>query len=245
MAEFYDQIGAGYRAYRSPDPRIQALLTEALGDCRSVLNVGAGAGSYEPTDRPTLAVEPSPVMIAQRSAALNPVVRAHAEALPFPDQSFDAALALLTVHHWPDRIGGLKELRRVARREIIVFTHDGFHDSFWLMDYFPEILELDERIMPTVEEFESVYDRVREVRVPIPANCSDGFLAAYWQRPEAYLDAGVRSAISAFAMIDEVEAGLERLSDDLASGAWQQRHGTLMELDSLDVGYKLVIASLD
>lgn len=245
MAEFYDQIGIGYRDYRAPDPRIQALINEALGDARSVLNVGAGAGSYEPIDRPALAVEPSAVMIAQRKPALNPVVRAHAGALPFPDDSFDAALALLTVHHWPDRSAGLEEMRRVARRSVIVFTHDGFHDNFWLMDYFPEILEVDDRIMPTVEEFESVYASVREVRVPVPGDCCDGFLAAYWRRPEAYLDPGVRSAISAFAMIDNVETGLTKLRDDLASGAWLSRHRELMECDRLDLGYKLAIASPD
>ncbi len=245
MAEFYDQIGVGYRDYRAPDPRIQALITQALGDAASVLNVGAGAGSYEPTDRPTLAVEPSPVMIAQRGRPLNPVVRAHAAALPFADNSFASVLALLTVHHWPDRRAGLEEMRRVAQDSVVVFTHDGFHDSFWLMDYFPDILELDARIMPTAEEFASVYGRVEEVRVPIPADCSDGFLAAYWRRPQAYLDAGVRGAISAFAMIDKVEAGLEQLGADLASGAWQARHGELMQHDKLDLGYKLVIASPD
>lgn len=244
MAEFYDAIGIGYRDYRRPDPRIQALITEALADTGSVLNVGAGAGSYEPQDRPTVAVEPSSVMIEQRAAELNPVVRAYAEALPFADSSFDTTLALLTVHHWPDRLAGLRELARVARRSAVIFTHDGFTDNFWLMDYFPEINSLDNDIMPTQAEFEAAFPAYHEVRVPIPHDCSDGFMAAYWRRPERYLEQGVRNAISAFAMIQRVEEGLCRLRSDLESGAWQARHAHLLEHDALDLGYKLIIARL-
>ena len=242
MAETYDSIGVGYRDYRAPDPRIQAQLDNALADARSVINVGAGTGSYEPLDRPTIAVEPSATMVRQRAQGLNPVVRAHAEALPFGDGCFDTALALLTVHHWPDRQRGLEELRRVARHSVVIFTHDGFHDSFWLMDYFPEILELDDRIMPSRAEFEAVFEQLEEVRVPIPSDCTDGFLAAYWRRPERYLQAGVRQAISAFSMISRVEEGLQRLRADLDSGAWHRQYGTLLAADSLDLGYKLVIA---
>lgn len=241
MTELYDSIGIGYRRYRQPDPRIEALIQQALGNAASVVNVGAGAGSYEPRDRDTVAVEPSDVMIEQRSAELNPVLRAYAEALPFADNSFDIALAILTVHHWPDRPGGLAELQRVARDRAVVLTHDGFYDSFWLMEYFPEIIALDDRIMPPDSEFEAVFSRVSEIRIPIPWDCSDGFLAAYWRRPEMYLEQGVRDAISAFAMIERVDEGLERLRADLQSGVWQERFGKLMELDSLDLGYKLVV----
>ncbi len=244
MAEVYDEIGIGYRRFRMADPRIQAQITSSLADAESVLNVGAGTGSYEPLDRPTVAVEPSAIMISQRPAGLNPVVRAVAEALPFDDHSFDTALALLTVHHWPNRQAGLEELRRVASRSVVILTHDGFHDSFWLMDYFPEILELDERIMPPDSELAGVFPGFEEVRVPIPADCTDGFLAAYWRRPECYLDPEVRQAISAFAMIEHVDEGVERLRRDLQSGAWQQNYGALMNADSMDLGYKLVIAQL-
>ncbi len=242
MAEVYDAIGIGYRDYRTPDSRIQALITEALADTGSVLNVGAGTGSYEPLDRPTIAVEPSSVMIEQRSAGLNPVVRAYAEALPFADNSFDTTLALLTVHHWPDRLAGLAELRRVASRSVVIFTHDGFTDNFWLMEYFPEILGVDDRIMPTHAEFEAAFSRYEEVRVPVPADCTDGFMAAYWRRPERYLEQGVRNAISSFSMIERVEEGLTRLRDDLESGSWQARFGDVLEKESCDLGYKLVIA---
>lgn len=242
MTEVYDEIGVGYRNFRVPDPRIQTQITASLAGAKSVVNVGAGTGSYEPLDRPTVAVEPSPTMISQRHAGLNPVVRAYAEALPFANDSFDTALALLTVHHWPDRRAGLQELQRVARHSVVLFTHDGFHDSFWLMDYFPEILEVDERIMPSNSELETIFPTLEEVRVPIPADCSDGFLAAYWRRPESYLDPGVRQAISAFAMIEYVDEGLERLSHDLQSGAWHDNYGEILNADSLDLGYKLVIA---
>lgn len=242
MAEVYDAIGIGYRDYRRPDPRIQAQVSQALEGANSVLNVGAGSGSYEPTDRPTIAVEPSSVMIDQRPPGLNPVVRAYAQALPFPDNSFDTALALLTVHHWPDRRAGLEELRRVASQSVVIFTHDGFHDAFWLMEYFPEINELDDRIMPSDQELATVFPGFKEVRVPIPADCSDGFLAAYWRRPERYLEQEVRNAISAFAMVENVERGLQRLQDDLDSGAWEQRYGHLRELEAMDLGYKLIIA---
>lgn len=244
MTEVYDEIGIGYRNFRVPDPRIQAQITASLAGAKSVVNVGAGTGSYEPVDRPTVAVEPSPIMISQRRAGLNPVVRAYADALPFADNSFDTALAVLTVHHWPDRRAGLEELQRVARHSVVLFTHDGFHDSFWLMDYFPEILELDERIMPSNSELEAIFPEFKEVRVPIPADCSDGFLAAYWRRPESYLDPGVRQAISAFAMIEHVDEGLERLRQDLQSGAWHDKHGALLKGNSLDLGYKLVVAKL-
>lgn len=209
-----------------------------------MLNVGAGTGSYEPQDRPTVAVEPSSVMIKQRAAGLNPVVRAYAQALPFADNSFDTTLALLTVHHWPDRLAGLKELARVAKRSCVIFTHDGFTDSFWLMDYFPEINHLDNDIMPTQAEFEEAFPAYEEVRVPIPDDCSDGFMAAYWRRPERYLEQGVRNAISAFAMIQQVEEGLDRLRTDLDSGAWRARYGELFKQNSIDLGYKLVIARL-
>lgn len=242
MTEIYDSIGVGYQDYRTPDPRIKAQVNEALMGASSVLNVGAGAGSYEPQDRPTVAVEPSPVMIQQRRAGMNPVVRAYAEALPFADNSFDTALALLTVHHWKDRLAGLRELKRVANHSVVIFTHDGFTDNFWLMDYFPEINSLDAEIMPTRSEFERVFSRYEEVRVPIPADCSDGFLAAYWRRPERYLELGVRNAISAFAMIERVDEGVKRLREDLASGAWQQNYGATLNTDSMDLGYKLVIA---
>ncbi len=242
MSELYDSIGIGYTNYRQPDPRIQALIDNALGDAGSVLNVGAGAGSYEPVDRPTIAVEPSPVMIEQRPEGLNPVLRAYAESLPFADDSFDASLALLTVHHWPDRICGMQELARVARARVVIFTHELFEDDYWLLEYFPAVQDLTRDMMPSKDELQSVFGDVEEVRVPIPHDCTDGFLAAYWRRPEAYLQQGVRDAISAFSVMDGVDETVERLRHDLESGAWHKRHGHLLEQESMDLGYKLVIA---
>jgi SAM-dependent methyltransferase len=249
MTELYDEIGRGYRRFRRPDPRIAGRVGEALGGAESVANVGAGAGSYEPQGRRVVAVEPSLTMIRQRVLDAAPAVRAVASALPFPDASFDAALAILTVHHWPDRARGLAELARVARRRIVILTHtwDPTASGFWLVDdYFPEILAIDRPIFPMLDELRRALGRISVFDVPIPRDCSDGFLGAYWARPEAYLDAGVRSAISGFAKVapDELAQGLARLSGDLRSGEWERRHGRLRSLASLDLGYRLVVAEV-
>ena len=240
----YDRIGVGYSRYRRPDSRIAAQITRALGSARSVLNVGAGAGSYEPVDRPVVAVEPSAEMVRQRARNSAPVVRASADHLPFPDGTFDAALAILTIHHWPDWRQGLRELRRVARDRVVILTWDPDHPGFWLVqEYFPEILDIDRQILPTLRAMEEVLGATEVQRVPVPADCSDGFLGAYWRRPASYLDSGARQAISAFSKLKNVDVGLERLRTDLANGTWERRHGSLLMCSELDIGYCLVVAA--
>jgi SAM-dependent methyltransferase len=240
----YDRIGVGYSAYRRPDPRIAARIADALGPARSIVNVGAGAGSYELADRAVVAVEPSAEMVRQRPAAAAPAVRASAGRLPFRARAFDAAMAVLTIHHWPDWRAGVGEMRRVARGRVVILTWDPDHPGFWLVqDYFPEILEIDRIILPRLAEIERVLGPCEVRPVPVPADCSDGFLGAYWRRPEVYLDAGARGAISSFAKIRTLDAGLDRLRADLADGTWQRRHGSLLALPEIDIGYRLVVAS--
>lgn len=238
----YDAIGHGYRRRRRADPRIAARIHAALGDARTILNVGAGAGSYEPRGRGVVAVEPSAVMIRQRAPEAAPVVRASGEALPFADDAFDAGLAVLTIHHWPDVARGLSALRRVARDRVVILGFDPDFDGFWLNDYFPDIRAVDRATMPPIERVCRMLGAARVVEVPVPHDCVDGFLGAYWRRPEAYLEPDVRAAISVFSMIDGVDAGVARLRADLASGAWRARHGELLARTQLDLGYRLIVA---
>jgi SAM-dependent methyltransferase len=215
----------------------------ALGDAPTVVNVGAGAGAYEPDDLDVVAVEPSETMIAQRPPGSAPVVRAYAEDLPFSDGDFDAAMAILSDHHWPDRARGLRELRRVARLRAVVFTWDqSYADRFWLTrDYVPAFKALPGMSIETVAE---CLGGARLAPVPLPWDCLDGFYHAYWRRPEAYLDERVRAGISVFHRLDprEVEDGMERLRADLKSGEWHRRNGDLLDLDEYDFGYRLVVA---
>jgi SAM-dependent methyltransferase len=246
MSQLYDEIGIGYRQHRRPDPRLAAAITGALNRTETVVNVGAGTGSYEPADRPVVAVEPAMTMIRQRRAGSAPVVQASATELPFRDDAFAAALAILTVHHWPDRARGLDELGRVARRRVVVVTWDPSSSGFWLVDdYFPEVVSLDRQIFPTIEDLERAFGRVEVQPFLIPHDCVDGFVGAYWRRPHAYLDAGVRAAISTFAKAQpsQIERGLERLRRDLEDGAWERRHAHLFELAEIDLGYRIVIAT--
>lgn len=239
MAQLYDRIGTHYAQYRRPDPRIGAAITAALGDARSVVNVGAGTGSYEPKGRDLIAVEPSETMIAQRARDAAPVVRASAMNLPCPDGEFDAALAILTVHHWPDQSAGLREMSRVAKR-CVIFTWDRLWDRMWLTrDYFPEITAQG-RVCPPIDSYRAHFSRVEIRPVAIPHDCTDGFLQAYWRRPESYFDAHARSAISAFASID-ARPGLAALRRDLDNGMWARRNGYLLDETELDLGYRLVI----
>jgi len=242
-AQLYDAIGHDYRAYRRPDSRLAAAILDALGGADTVVNVGAGAGSYEPDDRPVVAVEPSAVMIRQRRSGV-PVVQASATALPFGDGAFAAALAVLTVHHWPDRPRGLAELARVARRRVVVVTWDPATAGFWLVDeYFPEIVAIDRPNFPSLDDFQRVLGPIDVRPLPIPHDCTDGFLGAYWRRPAAYLDAGVRGAISTFAKLDDVGAGVARLRADLDDGTWARRHADLLDQPELDLGYRLVVGA--
>lgn len=242
MAALYDRIGRGYADFRRPDPRIEKAIWEALGDAKSVVNVGAGAGSYEPTDRHVVAVEPSATMIAQRPEGSAAAIQATADSLPFGNDSFDAAMAILSVHHWRDRGKGLRELRRVARERIVVLTCDPESRGFWLTEYFPELFEIDRRIFPSFREIEHELGSVTVQTVPVPHDCTDGFLGSCWRRPHDYLDERVRGAMSTFARLSETETGLAQLSADLESGNWQRKYGALLKKTELDIGYRLLVA---
>jgi SAM-dependent methyltransferase len=245
-AQLYDTIGATYTVTRQTEPRIAARVWAALGDARTVVNVGAGTGSYEPSDRDVTAVEPSAVMRAQRLAGAAPCVAAAAESLPFEDQSFDAAMAFATIHHWQDPIAGLREMRRVARR-VVVFTHDtsdaGWLRRFWLTrDYLPEVADLLVG-RPSVTELASVIG-ARMEPVLIPWDCADGFFEAYWRRPEAYLNESVRRGVSVWARVgpDAEQRAVGSLGDDLVSGRWAERNRDLVDLDAAELGLRLLIA---
>jgi len=240
MSALYDGIGIDYAHLRKPDPRLAALIAKALGPAKTVLNVGAGTGSYEPEDRAVTAVEPSLEMIRQRRPTAGRAIQGHAEELPFDDSSFDAAMAVLTVHHWVDQARGLKEMRRVTRGPLVLLTFDPSHRGAWLNDYFPELIALDEGRMPAMSDYEKWLGPVRIAPVPIPHDCTDGFLHAYWRRPEAYLDARVRSGSSSFWAIGNLKEGLGRLASDLESGEWHRRHADLLARDECDLGYRLV-----
>jgi SAM-dependent methyltransferase len=240
--QLYDSIGTTYASTRRTEPRIAEQIWAALGDARTVLNVGAGSGSYEPTDRDVTAVEPSAVMRAQRPAGAAPCVAATAERLPFADQSFDAAMALATVDHWPDPIAGLREMRRVARR-VVVFTHDaGDPDRFWLTrDYLPEHTGLWAGRPRLAELADAIAARIEPVA--IPWDCVDGFYEAYWRRPEAYLDENVRRGMSIWARVgpDAEQRAISSLRADLASGRWQARNHDLLHLDAATLDSRLLI----
>jgi SAM-dependent methyltransferase len=241
-APLYDRIGVGYSEYRRPDARIAARVEAALGQCQSVVNVGAGTGSYEPKNRSVIAVEPSAQMIRQRPQAAAPVIQADAGRLPFMDCSFDASLAILTVHHWPDRDRGLAEMRRVARECVVILTWDPEHSGFWLVqDYLQEIFGLDRLQFPTLREIEQALGPIEAEVLAVPADCTDGFLGAYWRRPAAYLDPRVRAAISTFSKVDSTSA-IARLEAELTDGTWSARHGEVLARSELDVGYRLVVA---
>jgi len=242
----YDRIGGRYREARQEEPRIAAAILAALGDASPVANVGGGAGSYEPRDRLVVAVEPSAVMLAQRPPGAAPAVRASAEALPFSDGSFGAAMGVLTVHHWRDRARGLSEMRRVARGPVVLFVRDPRAvPSWWLHHYFPASKRLEANRETPLDQLASLLGLPLDViPVPIPAGCTDGFNAAYWCRPRAYLDQHVWRPMSALALIPDAdrERGMRRLRADLSSGEWHRRWGHLLALDELDLGYRVVVA---
>jgi SAM-dependent methyltransferase len=237
----YDRIGACYRRNRKEDPRLARSIAGELQDARTVVTVGAGAGSYEPVDRFVVAVEPSGVMLQQRPPGAAPAAQAIAERLPFRDGAFDAAMAILTVHHWSDQHAGMRELSRVARERIVVLTWDQSSEGFWLLtDYFPQFLEADRKRFPPVERLASFLEDPQVITVSIPHDCADGFLGAYWRRPEAYLNADARGGISSFASCRDLSP-LQRLEEDLATGEWQRRNGKLLDEEELDIGYRLVV----
>jgi SAM-dependent methyltransferase len=243
----YNELARDYASMRRPDPRIAAAIDAALGDAETVVNVGAGAGSYEPASRDVTAVEPSAEMIARRPAGAGPAVRADAEALPFAEDAFDAAMAVLTVHHWPDRKAGLAEMSRVARRRIAIVAFDAepLRDLWMVRDYFPAIAGLHaERISSLALAAELPAASVEPI--PIPRDCTDLFFAALWARPELLLDPDVVRPMWVWQSLSEEDRrqGGERLAADLASGAWEERNGHLRELDELDAGLRLIVSDL-
>ena len=248
MASVYDRIGRHYTSTRQAEPRIAAMIRAALGDVRTVVNVGAGAGSYEPVHIAVVAIDPSIEMIRQRPPGSAPAVLAKAESLPFRSRSFDAAMAVLTMHHWTSIGAGLAELQRVATRRIVILTYDpACSERFWLSRYLPEIIQLDRAHLPTLDQLQGWLGEMQIRSVPIPRDCRDGFQGAFWQRPEAYLNPAVRRGISSFAKLpfDVVERGLSNLADDLRSGRWESVFGHLRMQDTADLGYRLVVASLE
>jgi len=243
--ELYDTIGTTYAATRQTEPRIAARIWAALGDARTVLNVGAGTGSYEPPDRQVLAVEPSATMRAQRGPDAAPCLAGSAESLPFDDLAFDAAMAVCTIHHWRDPVGGLREMRRVARRVVVFLFDTSEPDAFWLTrDYLPEFAAL-----PGCHVLSSLPDLAdsigaRTEPVPVPWDCADGFFEAFWRRPWAYLDEGVRRGISVWDAVgsDVEQRAVRDLRADLASGRWAERNQELLHLDQAELGARLLVA---
>lgn len=237
----YDEIGRTYASTRRADPRIQAVIWAALGDATTVVNVGAGTGSYEP---PTtiLAVEPSAAMISQRPAGSAPAVQAGAESIPLADDSCDAALAVLTLHHWRDPGRGLLEMRRVARRTVVLTWDPSFADRFWFVrDYLPESIAFDRARVPPIATVDEWMGGADVSVVPVPHDCMDGFFGAYWRRPAAYLDPVVRAGASNLAQLGApVDRAVAMLGEDLRTGAWHQRNRAILDLDEIDLGYRLL-----
>ncbi len=243
----YERIGLRYANRRREDPRFGARIHDALGDAHTVVNVGAGAGSYEPRDRHVIAIEPSDVMAAQRPSDRVPAIRASAGALPLRDGCVDAAMAVLSVHHWDDeREVGIRELRRVARGPVVIVTYDAeVSATMWLMaDYLPEVAALDRTIFPPVETLAGWLGGHTDVEVlEIPRDCRDWMLGAFWAHPERVLDAESRAVTSGFARMpaEVVSRVVDAVAADLASGAWDARHGALRTRDSYDAGLRLVV----
>ncbi|MFZ2113590.1 MAG: methyltransferase domain-containing protein [Solirubrobacteraceae bacterium] len=245
----HEQVACEHPAPRPADPRIARQIHEALGDARSVANVGAGAAEYEPVDRWVLAIEPTEHRIARRTRGLTTPIRGHAESLPIPSSSVEAAMACLTLHQWADWRVGVQELRRVARKRVVIFTYDPTHaDRFWLLrDYLPELGHLHSRRFPPIEQqCAATGDDVHVKTVAIPHDCDNGLLAAHWRRPQAYLDKQVRAGIPTFQLPGAAQLldGLDQLAEDIKTGRWQQRNRELLALEQLDLGYRLLATEL-
>lgn len=242
----YGKVGGGYARYRQPEPAIAALIEQALGRARSVLNVGAGAGSYEPRDREVTAVEPSAAMRAQRPSHLGEAINSTAENLPFADKAFDAAMATFTVHQWQNLSSGLSNIRRVTRGPVVVLTcNPAKVEEFWLAEYAPAVLATEAKRYPALDQIAAYLGgRIEIVPVPIPLECADGFNEAYYGRPERLLDKGARQACSAWSFVDPSvsEASITRLADDLTSRAWDRRHGRLRTQASYDGSLYLIVS---
>jgi SAM-dependent methyltransferase len=245
----YESRGAGYAVQRRADPRIAARLHDALGEAATVVNVGAGAGSYEPSDRYVVAVEPSPAMRAQRPSRCAPAIDSSAESLPFDDDSFDAAMATITLHQWPDKARGLRELRRVARGPIVILTFDPHAlERFWLADYAPELIAAEKKRYPEIAWLTGLLGGSCEAHpIPVPSDCTDGFTEAYFGRPERLLEDDVRRAQSAWGFVerDTETRAIALLREDLASGAWDAKYGELREQREFHGSLCLIVASAE
>lgn len=242
----YDRVGLNYTDFRRADPRIATHVWAALGNARSVVNVGAG--SYEPSDREVIAVEPSPVMIAQRPPGAMPAVQGTAEHLPLADKSVDAAMGVFTIHHWSDLGTGIVEMRRVARQRIVLLTIDAAKNTqVWtLAEHFPEAMRAEEEKMPTMDELKALLPVAEIEVVPAPSRCRDEFTSALWDRPERFLEPDVLRASSLWHSLPPaaIERGQQRLREDLESGRWDEKHGHLRTLPELDIGLRLISEEL-
>ena len=241
MSVNYDQLAGFYKSHRKPDPRISGRILFHIDGAQRILNVGAGIGSYEPEDCDIVAIEPSYEMISQRKSSKAVLIQGIAENLPFRDNIFDISMGILTIHHWSDITSGLKEMVRVSRNKIILFTWIGYGNDFWLEKYIPEIVGIDDELFPTLEELDRIFGGISVETIEIPYDCSDGFMCAYWRRPEAYLDPNVRKAISTFSRMPKIQNRLDRLQFEIDSGEWRKKHVHLLKKESLDLGYRLVV----
>lgn len=241
MSELYDTFGVGYASGRQTDPYIASQIYKELQDVELLLNIGAGTGSYEPSNVNLIALEPSAEMIRQRPASASIVIRGRAEELPFQDKTFSHTMTILSLHHWQNCNKAFAEIARVTRRRFVVLTWLPESNPFWLTrDYFPEIYEKDRHIFPTINCFYESFKKIEAKKLLVPANCRDGFMAAYWRRPEAYLDNEVRQGISTFYKINDPVKGLSRLEKEIKNGTWLKKYSNLLEQDFLDAGYKII-----
>jgi len=241
----YGIIGRNYTSYRQPDPSIARQIHRALGPAQRILNVGAGAGSYEPTDRVVTAVEPSASMRAQRPGHLTRAIDAVAESLPFADSSFDASMAIFTIHQWKDLEAGLREVRRVTRGPIVMMSCAGdLVERFWLADYAPGMAAIEASRYPALERLSAALGRIEVETVPIPLLCTDGFNEAYYGRPEMFLDEGARLANSAWSFVDRATSDgyVARLRRDLEDGTWDARHGHLRTQPAFEGALQLFVS---
>ena len=240
----YDEIGIHYSASRQTDDRIAAEIHSKLSGAGRILNIGAGSGSYEPEGVDLIAVEPSSEMIAQRSTSAHPVVQASAESLPFEENAFSHVMTVLSMHHWKDRVQAYSEINRVATEKFVALTWDPDAKPFWLTrDYFPDIMEVDRKIFARKDEFNEYFDNVEITPLLIPEDCKDGFLAAFWKRPQAYLRENIRQSMSSFAKMANTSTGLQQLERDLKNGTWKVKNKDILDRDTLDAGYILISAN--
>lgn len=241
MSVDYDKLAEQYQRYRKPDTRIAERIQFHLQGAQCILNVGAGLGSYEPENCKVVAIEPSYEMISQRINSKTILIQGLAEELPFKDTVFDCSMGILTIHHWSDIVLGLQEMLRVTKNRIVLFTWIGYGNDFWLEDYIPEIVGIDENLSPTLEELDQILGGIAVETIEIPYDCTDGFMCAYWRRPEMYLDPDARMAISTFSRIPDIQERLNILKEDIERGVWRKRYSELLEKESLDLGYRLVV----